>query len=711
MFSALNREELISGLLLPRPGPFASYPSGPCLLYDKPVLSAANSGIPDETCAGNCASSNGFDEDGPGVAPVSRFDDTEDTAGIIPSCQVDGTEDAADIAPLPHVDDSVDTFNYVPMSPPEDQTDKSNAYKPEQSLVKIQRSRSRQKALELRNSAKTSAKSRLGMENSNICRNDEQLGLRRSLELAEPSALPTEICSNEKVAIGNFLNKELSADGYAGFLAQSTGFAPEICSKEEVATGYHSDKKKFFDTSGGSFTHSTVHEGNEVELADNQMIEECSNIYGGRFTRSRSSGQSSVEGAHSLNKRTMDVCVAPMTRSKSFQGAHPLNKKNVDVCVGPIMRSESVEGAHPLNKKSMDVCVSRIVRSKSGLTQQVESSIGNSIKAHSGIFMRSKSRAEEAERFQRSMSKKVSVKPKQLDFDEVEERKFLGNLPDHLPGPISLDTLEERTRAHTINTSSSLPGAVSIGAYPQSLAYKTLEVPGSEIAHALSKSDKISGQTLILQDCVGGLQSSLDAEATEVAQLSPDQTPVGLLVPVTDFAPTVTRDEAKADSAQSAKIVKLGSLSTSAAVRASSSSHGKQAGDSELCELRAEVNMLQAFNYSNALDGSWPCYKRRKIDYQNPNKSCSPTLRVNSFRAISENIPDRCDWGEKENIHPVSQKSINSHNSGAALSECTILAKETGQSVSSSTSKEHSLTHQVECGKVLVHPRYSLLAL
>uniref|UniRef100_A0A803MWM1 Inner centromere protein ARK-binding domain-containing protein n=1 Tax=Chenopodium quinoa TaxID=63459 RepID=A0A803MWM1_CHEQI len=716
--TALNKEELISGLLLPRPGPFASYTSGPSFLYDQPVVAEANSGIPDETCAGKCASSNGFDEDS--VAPLHHVDGTEDVDGIVPPCHVDGAEDMADtippchvdgtedragivppchiddiedtvdIVPPSHVDDGMDTFSYVPMSP-EDQIDTrfSNVCKPEQSLARIQRSRSRQKALELRNSAKASTKSRLGMENDvgsfhdgKICRYDEQFDLKRSLELDGPSASPIEFCSNEEVAIGNCSNKEDSVDACVGFLAQATGFDPLIFSKEEAVTENSTHKEKIDDALDGLFTHSTVSEAKEVDLEDNQKIEENSNIYGNRITRSKGSCQQ-LGGSFS-NSTDYGAKEVEMGDNQKIE------EHNI-VYGGRITRSRSssqqtFDGAHPLNVKSVDVCVGQVTRTKSGLTQQVETSIGNSSKPCSGKITSSKDdEAEEREtRFWRSMSREVSVKPKQLDFDEVEEGN-LGDIPSHLSDSVSQDILEERARANT--KSSTYPGISSSRACPESLEYEAHGVLGSEIAHQVnSKSDKTPGQSLILQHCGDVLHSSFDTDTEEVARPSRGRTPVGSLKSVTDFAPSV-------------EMVQSGSLCNIAAVRASSSSHEKQVGGSKLFELGAEVNMLPNFNCRDDMDNSWPCYKRRKIEYQNPNKSSSPTLRTSSYKAISESVSNISAWGEKENIFPLPQEPSISHNSGAALSDCAILIKVTDHSVPSLPSKEQVLTPQVGCGK------------
>ncbi|XP_074320131.1 uncharacterized protein LOC141656939 [Silene latifolia] len=182
-FSALDKAGLISGLLNPRSGPVASCPG---FLYDKPV-SAVNNSVIDEECTGICSSSTGRDEDGSSFVSLCNVDDTEDQLGIVP---------------VSHDEINARTLSGVPMSPEKQSCTKSCGTQPKQehSLVPMQRSKSRQKALETR-SGKTSGKSRFGINNSvdgrspsKSCQGDEQVcGRAESPILVRSFSLSTEI--------------------------------------------------------------------------------------------------------------------------------------------------------------------------------------------------------------------------------------------------------------------------------------------------------------------------------------------------------------------------------------------------------------------------------------------------------------------------------------------------------------------------------------
>ncbi|KAG8386018.1 hypothetical protein BUALT_Bualt03G0105400 [Buddleja alternifolia] len=140
----LNKEELISKLLRPYPQPsvrcsVAHYP-----LYNNPVVTGDNEEFSDGVFMENLAFNKGLNrQDDPTVTATSA----ENHAGYA-------------LNTVPEPDTSVTS--------PEDQTEERilNIYNaPEGSLAGIQRSKSRQKALELRSSAKALAKSGLYHEN------------------------------------------------------------------------------------------------------------------------------------------------------------------------------------------------------------------------------------------------------------------------------------------------------------------------------------------------------------------------------------------------------------------------------------------------------------------------------------------------------------------------------------------------------------------
>lgn len=671
--SALNKEELISGLLLPRPGPLASYPSGPCFLYDKPVAKAVYNELPHELCATTCASSSGFVEDEPGIVLPHNDHGTEDGPGNFPPCHVNGTQN------MP---------SYVPMSP-EDQTETmiSSTYsKAEQSLARLHRSRSRQKALELRNSAKASAKSCLGKENDlcipsiiGTCENCQQLdGLVESLQLDKPSATSAENLTKEEAVIGDCSNKGRTSDACSISPPQSRAI-----------------------------------EAIEVQTEDNKEVEKKINNCGGRNTRSRSGFPPSITGDHENHVKSHEVYDGRMTRSRSGKAQNP---------------------------GTDNPQCGRVVRARSNHTQCI----------NSGRIARSRSCGpkEEEKGDQRSRTKNdMSVKPKQLVFDEVEE----SSLADVLTK--GWDKSEEKTQSHNVNdNSASLPCTISTETtsetYAQSLAYETLEVCDSKVAHSCPKSNRMSGQISLLPDfpsvslvtkewpnltqeanelsLIGAdtdatmnlhkeaveatvcsekirhelssckdCSMSLHNQTTELVQSSLGRNSAGSSAFTPLFPSANSLDETGYDFAL--KMFKSDSQyeSTGIPTSSSSSSHVGAVGGSKLLELEAGINILPEYNFNNALNGSWPCYKRRKIEYLLHNKSASPSVRVNPFLAVNKSIPRSSSGGEKENTPPISEKLVTSRDSDAVFSDLGFAAIEVDQSLKCSLSKEPKLTLKV----------------
>ncbi|KAL9230016.1 hypothetical protein vseg_005417 [Gypsophila vaccaria] len=243
-FSALDKAGLISGLLHPRPGPAISCPASQGYLYDKAVSAVDTYGA-DEVCAGNYVSSAGCDEDSSSIIPPHHVDETEDRAGSLLQS---------------HVKDNACELSRAPMSPEKKSCTSTHDAHPnqEQSLVKIQRSRSRQRALEIRKSAKTSGKSRLGISNnvsapsqSKSCQDDEQFDApRESPELVRPFSLSSATCY-----------------------------------KEDASRGVKSPLD-----SGCLLTQFTEGDITEERTGDSLNKEKNSSIYVGRITRSRSLG-------------------------------------------------------------------------------------------------------------------------------------------------------------------------------------------------------------------------------------------------------------------------------------------------------------------------------------------------------------------------------------------------------------------------------------
>ncbi|CAO2835756.1 unnamed protein product, partial [Amaranthus hypochondriacus] len=671
----VNKAELISGLWLPRPGPLVSYPSGPCFLYDKPIIKAANSIIPDELCAVNCTSSNGNDEDG-------------HVASLL--CHADGAEDTIGIASSSHVDGFVDTSSYVPMSPEERTGTRLSGVcnNIELSLVSIQRSKPRQKALELRNSAKTSGKSRLGVgdvgcfSGRKTCRSVEQLdGLRESCELVEPFALAAEMYTDKVIASGNNLEKERSADACGHSLLQSTGSKKKAFQSEESEMeknssidrgrdrGYRSYSQQHNDIDHSEFSS----ESRKLMQPAGLQTEICSNEAAvvGNCSDKEISTYASVD---MLVKSTGSKVKEAKPKISEMENQSSLEEHG-------ILRSGNTRQGESGNLQNTRC------RTYSNQSDNDGHAIANS-NCYSGIITKSNiGGAEEAETKNqgRRSGNDVSYKPIQLDFDD-EEVNF-GNIANCLSGTISLDTPEKRIEADNIKNAYSLPCAFYAERNPKddllSSACEALEVPDSEGAHV---SFKRSEKTLLLP------HTSLDFGATEIGQLSSAKISASSQVPVTDFPSVGTGDTVQ--SVQSVEKMEASSPSKYAALQTSTfSSHG-EAGGSKLHELGVEPNMLSDFCFSHAMNGSWPCHKRRKIEHKNANMSAGPIMKLNPFHADYENIANRTAECEKERNPSMSRNSTISNISNAALSTC---AKETDRSVNVSSSKEHMLSLQVQC--------------
>ncbi|GAB2279811.1 hypothetical protein Dimus_014450 [Dionaea muscipula] len=174
--SELKKAELISGLLLPHPRLILPHPNGRCSLYSKHVATATDAELPKNLCTGTSS-------------PTEQL--SVKSSGVPSLLQLRGTEDA---------------LSYV-ASTPQDKADEKlkNVHSElDQSLARIQRSRSRQKAFELRNSAKTGSKSTLGKENNpGVCASDTACGQSVHhidfLECAKPSAFSIEHGLKEEV--------------------------------------------------------------------------------------------------------------------------------------------------------------------------------------------------------------------------------------------------------------------------------------------------------------------------------------------------------------------------------------------------------------------------------------------------------------------------------------------------------------------------------
>ncbi|KAI6688710.1 hypothetical protein NL676_025538 [Syzygium grande] len=161
-----QREELIAELLQPQPQFSVPCSIGHCPVYDKPVLTADTRGFPADLCADFYA----LQDIGEASSKLSLLHEIpKDDINFV----LDGASEAdPNITSPQHQRDVIISEDYHDL---------------DQSLARVQRSKTRQKALELRNSAKASGS---------------------CLQLVKPSHASSHINSTEETQMVNFKSKE-----------------------------------------------------------------------------------------------------------------------------------------------------------------------------------------------------------------------------------------------------------------------------------------------------------------------------------------------------------------------------------------------------------------------------------------------------------------------------------------------------------------------
>lgn len=303
----LNKDELISEILLPRAWPSTYYPNSRYSICNRTGVTGDNGELSDGAFLETYGSRQSLHAgEGPSSRAVYHDNNTEDVHNSIPELDVRVTL-------------------------PQDETDTrtegtSNA--PDQSLAKIQRSKSRQKALELRNSANTKAKSQ-----STKCKYDvTSIGIdfsasvseqvSESYKFPEPSMLVSG--SNGLPAERNCPNQENWNDNYTGRVMRSTSCSikrncmNDYCKADnysDIAENVKSSQKNLHAVAPNGINMSMLpfeqenlvnkspkisepcmintesYAVQESSEGDHQKLEKGADVYTGRVTKSRSSAK------------------------------------------------------------------------------------------------------------------------------------------------------------------------------------------------------------------------------------------------------------------------------------------------------------------------------------------------------------------------------------------------------------------------------------
>lgn len=298
VITEVSKEELISGVLLPRPQPTIPYSSSHCSLYNKPVFAPDNGELPNGMCMQVHASDKGLD--------------AGDRSSSLPQCSVSDAGyafgcvhelDHTAVSPLDRGDMGVpDIYHHDPAL----------------SLARVQRSKSRKRAIELRNGGKA-AKS---------CSRDENIvdtyagGISRSAisslqndhvgesVFVNPVDTTTDSCAMGEVKVGDCQSKVKDNDIYSVRMTRSRSSSQQLSSLNVGNSSYISGKE-------GGIIADSIAKSNEQSSHDNELLELVeisrstdessggtkakrgddqskdmgSNVYLGRITRSRNSSE------------------------------------------------------------------------------------------------------------------------------------------------------------------------------------------------------------------------------------------------------------------------------------------------------------------------------------------------------------------------------------------------------------------------------------
>ncbi|KAM4102645.1 hypothetical protein ACJW30_06G017400 [Castanea mollissima] len=284
-----NKEELISGLLHPCPQPVIPYSSSRYSQYNKPVVAGDN-----------CVSQNGLLKE---VCVLDKGLDAGDGPSFLLECHA---------GCRPSADSELGPSAISPQDPRERRI--SDTYQnPALSLARVQRSKSRQRALELRSSAKA-AKSCSRDENivatfgggiSGSAIASLQTDLVDELVFANPVDTKNVSCVVEEVKIGDCQSKEDGSNICSGRMTRSRSTSQQVSSFNKGNSSHigredgsvlassiiKSKENEASDLAEPSRITDGSSRGRKSKIGDNWSEDIRSDVYHGRITRSRSSSQ------------------------------------------------------------------------------------------------------------------------------------------------------------------------------------------------------------------------------------------------------------------------------------------------------------------------------------------------------------------------------------------------------------------------------------
>ncbi|KAK9074251.1 hypothetical protein SSX86_006848 [Deinandra increscens subsp. villosa] len=506
----LEKEEIISKLLLHPPRDSTRYSTGSHSLYYRSVADGGNVNKPLSTqkCMETHAPNKDINE--PNLTVVHQNNDIVGSLDCVPEL------DNSDKSPQNEIDARI-TSIYA---------------SPDKSLARIQRSKSRQKALELRSNGKTSAKSRLINENRNPISFSGGSSSKKDFDQVIQDKCPSDIHMSKLNNISGSISMAEEGNGEKGngrtshshrLAKSSSSYEIPSSANEHNKIGPSSDKEELdggiiMEPIGDSMQQS-CHANDVMERVNlpdvclgsyagknsisgkTQGTQSQNNLFCGRITRSRNSRQE-TSGINKSSKLGTSVSCNPKGEDALSHSVgdlmHELDISNKlsDVVKTSQVLSDinaemqvicSIEGVlNPVTSSCIGIKESslganhqknaEIVAGKGPIDEPVAMQAVNSGVKLDPVILCMESEGEEC---------CINIKPKQLNFDESEEC----NLNEIFSSPSKrrkLDGLSGKECYPLKESASSLYHKSSCNSFEQQLSKANVMSSSPETARARS---------------------------------------------------------------------------------------------------------------------------------------------------------------------------------------------------------------------------------